>query len=624
MRDRIFVVVFLILITVAVFWRVVGDKFVYDDYEYLVENPHVQDGLTLESAAWAFVSTRCSNWHPVTWLSHLLDCEIYGMKPTGHLLTNLLFHLANVLLLFFILSRMTGYMWRSAFVAALFAVHPLHVESVAWVAERKDVLSTFFLMLTLLAYVRYVKQPGLRRYLLVAGLFALGLMSKPMLVTLPFVLLLLDYWPLGRLKVENGKRRSGVWSQWRGLVTEKWLLFALSLASSVVTLVAQRKGGAVGGLAEYPFGFRVSNALVSYVGYIWKMIWPSGLAAFYPHPGKGLPYWQIIGAGLLLAAVTILVVLVSRKRPYLCVGWLWYMGTLVPVIGLVQVGWQAMADRYTYVPLIGLFIMIAWGVPALLARVGMKNERCLTAPALTIIFILMVLACIQTSYWRDNVTLFERALACTTRNDVAHNNLGLALVGQGKLNEAIEHYRQAIAIRPDSAKVHYNLGIVLAREGKLDEAIAEYETAIRLRPGYVKALDNLSAILVRKGKIGEVAANLSQTLQFDPDNAEAANNLAWILATNEDPKFRNGTKAVELALRACRIAKYKDPSALDTLAAAYAEVGRFEEAVDTAERALAIAASAKQASLANEIRARLYLYERHHPFHCPSVASAKE
>ncbi len=375
MRREILICLFLVLATLTVYWQVGNYEFVnFDDDKYIIENFHVQKGLTRDSVIWAFTATHVSNWHPLTWLSHMLDFQLYGLNPSGHHLTNVFFHLVNTLLLFLVLKLMTGALWRSGLVAALFAVHPLHVESVVWVAERKDVLSTLFWMLTLWAYLGYTKRPGVKRYLVILLAFALGLMAKPMLVTLPFVLLLLDYWPLKR--IELGQSAIGLpaasqpstiankpGAQAFRLLLEKTPMFVLAAVSSVVTFIVQKSGGAVGALETYPFKIRMANALLSYVIYLKKMIWPQNLAVFYPHPGQSLPMWQAAGAGLLLVVVSIAVIRAGRRYPYLPVGWLWYVGTLVPVIGLVQVGDQAMADRYTYVSLIGLFIVVAWGVP---------------------------------------------------------------------------------------------------------------------------------------------------------------------------------------------------------------------------------------------------------------------
>ena len=380
LRRDVLVCLFLIITTFAVYWQVHNHDFInLDDDLYITENDQVQKGLSRESVVWAFTTTHAANWHPLTWLSHMVDFQLYGLNPKGHHLTNVFFHLLNTLLLFFVLQRMTGALWRSGFVAALFALHPLHVESVAWVAERKDVLSTLFWLLTIWAYTWYVERPRRTRYLLTLLTFTLGLMAKPMLVTLPFVLLLLDYWPLGRFQVgqldtalsapgQASLSTRSVWSQTLRLIWEKAPFFALAAASSIVTFLVQKGGGAVRPWERFPITIRIANGLVSYVKYMGKMIWPSDLAVFYPHPGASLPIWQAVAAGLLLLSISIAAIRLAKNHPYLAVGWLWYLGTLVPIIGFVQVGGQALADRYTYVSLIGLFIIIAWGVSDIVAK----------------------------------------------------------------------------------------------------------------------------------------------------------------------------------------------------------------------------------------------------------------
>ncbi len=441
-RLEVIVSVVLIMATLAVYWQVQNHEFVnYDDDLYVTDNPHVKAGLTREGAIWAFVATHAGNWHPLTWLSHMLDCEVYGVNPWGHHLTNLLLHIGNTILLFLLFRHVTGAVWRSTLVAALFALHPLHVESVAWVSERKDVLSTLFWLSTMWTYLRHVESPGFRWYLLALLSFALGLMAKPMLVTLPFVLLLIDYWPLGRLQfgqsnrthesMTPGLQRSSVSS----LIFEKVPFFAISAVSSTVTYIVQLSAGAMPSQDVLPLQVRTANALVSYISYIGKMIWPHHLAVSYPHPGSNLPLWQIAGASLLLVFISALVIRGAGRFPYLVVGWLWYLGTLVPVIGLVQVGSQAMADRYTYVPLIGLFVIIVWGAPNLVRR-WRHGRFLLVSSSGVLLLTLMACTWLQTSYWKDSFTLFQRTLDVTADNWRAHNGLGLALEpldGRGRL-----------------------------------------------------------------------------------------------------------------------------------------------------------------------------------------------
>jgi tetratricopeptide (TPR) repeat protein len=539
MRHDIIVYLFLVGATLVVFWQVANHEFVnFDDDRYVTENPHVQAGVTRQSIIWAFTTDDVANWHPLTWLSHMLDCQLYGVSPKGHHLTNLLFHLANTLLLFFVFKRMTGALWRSGFVAALFAVHPLHVESVAWVAERKDVLSTFFWMLTIWAYLRYIERPAVRRYVLTLFSLTLGLMAKPMLVTLPLVLLLLDYWPLDRLELNQSgsaspSKRQGslivakLKAQNFRLLWEKVPLFALAAISSIVTFVVQRSGGSLGGWNLYPLKIRIANALVSYVSYIGKMIWPQNLAVYYPYPGT-IPIWQAAGAGLLLGLISMAVLRVARRHPYLAVGWLWYLGTLVPVIGLVQMGAQAMADRYTYVPLIGLFIMLAWGIPHLV--MSFRYRRIFLASAAgTVLAASLILTWTQLYHWKNSATLFQQALKVTANNYLAYNNLGNVLDRERKVKQAIAHYVKALQINPNFPSAHNNLGNALAGQGKMDEATAHYVKALQINPNFPKAHYNLGNVLAGQGKMDEAVAHYSKALQLNPDFAGAHNNLANVL-----------------------------------------------------------------------------------------------
>jgi len=467
-RNQYLVILLLLGVTFGAFYRVLGGEFLrYDDDVYITLNPFVKAGLSRVGLIWAFATGYNANWHPLTWVSHMLDVEVFGMNAGGHHLTNLILHLANTMLLFLVLRRMTGFVWRSAFVAALFGVHPLHVESVAWIAERKDVLSTLFWLLTIWAYARYAENPTWTRYLPVVLFFGLGLMAKPMLVTLPFVLLLLDYWPLNRLSFGGkGERTVPVYD----LFLEKVPLFAMTALSCLITFRAQQMGGAVGLLEKLPFAVRAGNALVAYTTYIGKMFWPKNLAVFYPHPGADLPVWQAVVAGLALVSITILVIRAGKPRPYLSVGWLWYLGTLVPVIGLVQVGAQAMADRYTYVPMIGLFIMLAWGLP------GLGGKR-LAVPATLVVCALIAVTWRQVGYWRDSISLFRHAISVTEKNAVMHANLGLALRDRGRTDEAIREYREAIRIDPEFAQAHNNLAVALYFKGDYAEAWKEVHLA---------------------------------------------------------------------------------------------------------------------------------------------------
>ena len=521
----------LVIVTLAVYWQVLNHDFVdFDDDIYVTENPHVQKGLTIEGIKWAFTTTHAANWHPLTWLSHMLDCEIFGLNPSGHHLTNLLLHLGNTLLLFFILEQMTGTLWRSAFVAALFALHPLHVESVAWVAERKDVLVTFGGMLSLLAYQRYVQQHRLISYLLILIFLSLGLMAKPMLATFPFLFLLLDFWPLKRFQWCTDrlcKGEKGTALAVRNslqLIREKVPLLVPVVISSIITFKAQLSSGAVSSLDAFSLKVRVANAFVSYASYVVKAIWPVHLGVFYPHPGDLLPCWQAVGSAVLVAAACFGAIRVSTRYPYVLVGLFWYFGTLIPVIGLVQVGEQAMADRYTYIPLIGLFIIVAWGVPKLSSGLA-RRKKWLAAAATVLISILMVLTWQQVQYWKNSITLFEHSIKVTSNNYKLHYNLGVALVKEGRIDEAVGHYSEALRIQPDSLNAHYNLGNVLARQGRIDEAIAHYLKVLRINPDYAAAHTNLGIALIGKKKFERTIYHFQEALRITPDDINAKNNL---------------------------------------------------------------------------------------------------
>jgi len=857
-KRTVLLCLLLALITGVVYWPVATQGFTnYDDPAYVSGNPHIQGGLTWEGVRWAFASFHAGNWHPLTWLSHMLDCQLYGLRAGGHHVTNLLFHVVNSLLLFGLLQRLTRDGWRvrsgagtlvtpcwpSFFVAALFALHPLHVESVAWVAERKDVLSTFFFLLTMMAYVRYVtsdgwqvargmregaghlesrtsdtqhpassiqhpassiQHPSARRlwYLSTLLLFALGLMSKPMLVTVPFVLLLLDFWPLGRLRkperrMQNeecrrqkaeGDSSSFILHPSSFILLEKLPFLALSAVSCVVTFLIQRGAGAVSSLDALPLGFRVSNALISYVRYAVKMVWPTNLAVFYPAPPEWPLAW-VAGAALFLAGITVLALRLARKAPWFAFGWFWYLGTLVPVIGIVQVGQQAIADRYSYIPLIGLFVVVAWTGAEVGAR-WPKSRVWLGAGATAALAVCGTLTWQQAGYWRDSASLFRHALAVTRDNYVAHNNLGAVLLNegdraaaeghfaeavrlkpnyadalgslglcrekQGRLEEARELYERSLKVRP-SATVHYDLALLLAEQGNLGEARAQYEAALQLKPEFVEAWYNLGALESKQGRPADAARDFSAALRIDPSHvgshlglgallagekkfeeamahfkavlrtapenadahfnlaaalnakgdyagaavefavvcrlhpedaearanlgvallyqgrtAEAAeqfqevlrraqpdarihhylglaldsqgqaeeavahyreavrlspatplylNDLAWSLATNPKPELREGAEAVRLAERACELSGGKEARCWGTLDAAYAEAGRFADALATADKTRALALAAGQPAIARQAEERMALYRAGKPYRNTAPAS---
>jgi len=551
-RPEVMVCLLLVIVTVAVYWQVWNHSFVnFDDGLYVTDNYQVRAGLSPASVKWALTETEAANWHPLTRLSHMLDVQLFGMNAGAHHMTSLYFHLANTLLLFLVFKRMTGCLWQSVFVAAMFALHPLHVESVAWVSERKDVLSTFFWLLTMGGYIRYVERPGKIKFLIPLLFFALGLMAKPMLVTLPFVLLLMDYWPLGRLggammpfvipdvsdRSDNPPAASLIAQPVTGgqralilrLVIEKIPFFALSAASCWMTIYAQRDNGAVASLERFPIVVRVTNALVSYVKYIGKTIWPENLAAYYPHPGI-VSWWWVLGAGLLLVVISILAITTIRPWPWFIVGWLWYLGTLVPVIGLLQVGAQAMADRYTYVPLIGLFIITAWGLPELMA--GWRHKKKLLAwTGAFLLITLMVSSWFQVRHWKNSFTLYEHALHVTQNNYFARDGMGLFLASRGKNDEAIDQYSAALRIRPDFAEAHNHLGNIYKIQGIPDAAIDHYKEALRIKPEYAEAYYNLGHTLAGQGKLADAVKQYSAALTLKPEYPEVHYHLASVLMT---------------------------------------------------------------------------------------------
>ena len=568
----------LVVLTIAAFTGVLSNGFVqYDDGPYVMENEHVRSGLNAESIEWAFTSAYSANWHPVTWLSHMLDVQLYGLDAGRHHRTSLILHVLNVMLLFLLLVRMTKALWPSALAAALFAIHPLHVESVAWVAERKDVLSTLFWLLTFFAWVKFVRGRKRRWYALSLASFSLGLMTKPMLVTLPFTLLLLDFWPLRRITLPLEKASGAI----KNVLLEKAPFFALSAVSCVITFVIQRGAGAVQDVENFPLSGRIANATVAYATYLGKVFWPSRLAVFYPHHHIGLLSWPMAGAALLLAAVTAGVIRLFKRAPYLAFGWFWYLGTLVPVIGFVQVGVQERADRYTYVPLVGIFIAIAWALAAWEAksRPIRLGGICVSALALASLFPVTRL---QVGYWADSASLFGRALAVTKDNYLAHYNVGLLLYNQGNKEEALAHYQEAARIKPDYFHALDNLGNVYADLGRNEEAIAQYTEALRYRPDNAKALSNLGAILLRVNRVPEAIERLQQAVIADPKQAEAENNLGAALkrADRLPEAAQHFQRAVEI-----------NPNfavAHNNLGMTLARQGRYAEARDHFQEALRI------------------------------------
>ena len=751
----------LVVLVVWVFLPSLRNGFVnYDDNLYVTDNLQVQAGLSWQGLVWAFARIHGAGtyWHPLTWVSHMLDCQLYGLQPWGHHLTNLLLHAVNTLLVFFVFWRMTGAVWRCAFLAALFALHPLQVDTVAWIAERKNLLSTLFWLLTTWAYVRYGERPGWGRYALILLFFASGLLCKPALVTLPFVLLLLDYWPLRRFRLSTLNPEPSTTQQPATvgrLVLEKTPLLLLATASSLITLLAHQGLGMLDPASGFPMGLRIENAIVSYVRYLGKTVWPFNLAVFYPYP-DAWPMSEVVLCSLLLVVVSGMAIRAARSRPYLFVGWFWFLGVLVPFIGLVQVGAQAMADRFMYVPVLGLLMPCLWGAAELTAR--WRHRR----TVLAIVGTAAVAACgfathFQVEHWRNGVTLFSHTIAATGNNALAecnlgnalgaqghaqeaiphleealrispayaeaHLNLGVALVTEGKIDEAIVHFetaleirpafadahndlggaflqrgqldeaaaqfrkalelnpgdalvlynlgsallksgrvdqalapfQQALDIRPDFAEAHSKLGIVLLQTGQVDEAIMHFQRALAIRPGLAEAHYNLGkalfkkgredeamvhfqravqlnpnlanvhsdlgSLLLQKGRVNEALTHYEAALELQPGNAYFLNNLAWVLATCPNPEVRNGARAVELAQKAERLSGGNSSAIVGTLAAAYAEAGRFGEAVKAAQRALDLATAQTNTAQADMIRANIALYAAGLPLRDTSQAT---
>ncbi len=715
-RRRAWIAAGLFLLVAIAFEPVRHNEFVeYDDNQYLTENTHIRSGFSRESVGWAFTSGYAANWHPLTWLSHMADIELFGVKPAGHHLHNVLLHALATMLLFLILENMTGAVWRSAFVAMAFGIHPLRVESVAWAAERKDVLCAVFWMLTIAAYLDYVKRGGARRYLLVGLCFALGLMTKPMLVSLPLVLLVLDFWPLGRVRQLPLKpAQPGRAVSLPRLIAEKIPLLMLAAVSCAITYHFQQQGKSMA--PDLPLPFRVANALTSGVGYLGKIFWPGNLAVLYPYPVEW-PLWKPAAAALILVACSALVRSRWSSQPYLAAGWSWYLISLVPVIGLVQVGAQSMADRYTCLPSIGIFIMLAWTATRLSA--GWRRQRLILALLGSLAAIAMVAATrTQLSYWKNSLALFDHTVAVTRNNYVMHHSLGWVLAKQDQLDEAADHFRQALQLHPDpdtnldladllirrkqfdeavtylnrvlqveptNAIAHYDLGVVFQAREKVDEAIDAYEQAVRLDRDNSRAYNNLGILKTEKGLLDEAAECFRQSLRGNPDKAEthrnfavvlqmqdrageavahyrvalqidphddraswslayalhglgrlreaadydrytlrlqpdhprALNDLAWILATTPDRDIQNPAEAISLARKACELTAFKDPDLLDTLAAAQAGARQFNDAIETARKAMDLAKAAGQEELAQAIGTRLQLYQASEPYYEP-------
>ena len=633
-RLKVRLALALFALTIGAYLPVLSHGFLrsFDDAQYVTDNAPVRRGLNAEGFRWAWTTFYASNWHPLTWLSHMLDCQLFGLDAAGHHLTSLLIHTANTLLLFLVLARMTAAPWRSALVAALFAVHPLHVESVAWVAERKDLLSVFFGLLAVGAYVLYTERPGVVRYLLVAAAFVLSLLSKPMLVTLPCLLLLLDYWPLrrrgGRPREPSGAGPARLAGPTPAvLMLEKLPLLALSAASCVVTVLAQM-GQAVVAVDRLALDRRVGNALLACVGYLRKTAWPADLAAFYPYPPDAPPAWQVVAAGALLGALTAGAFLLRRRRPALLVGWLWFLGTLVPVIGLVQVGGQSMADRYTYFPLIGVFLALAWAAPDGVGRIWKPAPRVAASAAAGVLAGCVVLTWIQLGYWSDEETLWRRALQVNEENAVAHVALGIVIYPRGDVDEAERHFVRGMQLAPRYDLAYSSLGTSRLRQGKTDEALALFRAAAEISPTTALHRNNLGLAFLRKGDRDEAGRNFREAIRLEPATAEYHFNLAAVLDEQGDreaaraerdeglrldagwpertrrvaeallqtnvAQMRCPAEALFLAREACAATDGRRPEMLDTLAAAYDAMDDPEEALKTEKEALAAAEAGGQ------------------------------
>ena len=612
----------------------------FDDTDYVTNNPFVKQGLTVAGIGWAFVTFHACNWHPLTWISHMVDGTLFGLNPGAHHCVNVLFHAANAALLFGLLWRLTQKIWPAALVAALFAWHPLHVESVAWISERKDVLSTFFALLSLLSYAKFAKENCRRSFWCALIFFALGLLAKPMLVTLPFVMLLLDFWPLGRIQNEKLKIKN-----FAPLLLEKIPFFALTAISCAITFLAQQHGDAVASLAKVSLGFRLENAPVAVVGYLGKLFWPAGLCAFYPLPER-ISTRQILFALVMLSLISAAAWRWRQSRPYFLTGWLWFLGTLVPVIGLVQVGGQAMADRYTYIPAIGIFIALVFLADEFMERLQTPGIIRIGLAGLTVCACILATE-IQLPFWRDSESLFRRAAAVTPNNDIILVNLGVALNAQGRFEEALAVYRQAEDSGSRSFKFYNNLGNVLRILGRPAESLAEYRKAIQLNPGnaalhlaaanqlaalnrFDEALEEFSAaaqlgpndlilhldaakVFFKSGRDARGLDEFDAALRLEPDNFTTLATIAHYLAANENAAFRDGKGALVLALKADELSGHAQPMIRDILGMALAENGDFTNAIACVQGALDLA-NAAQLKNTGPLQMRLELYKNKQPW----------
>jgi tetratricopeptide (TPR) repeat protein len=674
-KQILFIIALLVVTTLIAYEPMRHNGFVnYDDDRYITQNPEIKAGITWQSLIRAFTQPHYFMWHPLTTITNILDYQLFGLNPLWHHFVSLLFHIANTVLLFWILAYMTGSVWSSAFIAAVFALHPIQVESVAWAAERKTVLSGLFWLLTMLAYIWYTKRPRTGRYIVLFLVYGLCIMTKPTVVTLPLALLLLDYWPLERLNL--GSRSAGKTVPVGRLVIEKVPLLVLSAILAVATFIAQRSGGALATLENISLDYRISNMFISYINYIGKMIWPSRLAVLYPLLHANLIKSAAVVCTLLFILITVLSIYIGRRRKYAAFGWLWYVGTLIPVIGLVQSGGQAMADRYMYIPMLGLLTIAAWGIKEL---VGNRPRLKVIMAVLAGVMLLsaIILTRMQVRLWKNDMTLFEHTLKVTINNSIAENCYGYALVEEGRLNEAVLHLSNALRINPaytdarnnlgkillkqgklneaiacfnelikrgkETAEVHYSLALTLGMQRKYDDAIKHLTAVIKLDPKFPDAHNKIGSALLATGKTEEAITYLNEALRINadqvevyinlgkaysqlgkyepaiqnwtkavelkPNNTDALNNLAWVLATIDEAWVEDANRAIEYAERACELTGYKEPVFMDTLGAAYAAGGRFEDAVRTAQQAIDAAKAGGREDLAGEIDNRIKLYQ---------------
>jgi Tfp pilus assembly protein PilF len=642
-------------LTLGTLWPVTANGFVeFDDLAYVNGNPHVTGGLTRANVVWALGTTEMGNWHPLTWLSLMLDAQLWHVNPRdvdakGFHVTNLLLHLANVLILFAAMVRLTAAPWRSALVAALFAVHPLNVEAVAWVAERKGLLAAFFGLLTVAAYARWARGGGRLTYAAVVLFFALSLMSKAVTVTLPAALVLLDFWPLRRAPLApaplSGDAPAAAPASWRRLLGEKVPLFALALGFSALAPLAQQDAGALRSVSERPLPGRLADTLVNPLSYLRKLAWPSDLAVFYPHESRPLLSPLVLGSAAVMVAVTALALWGWRRRPYLPVGWLWYLGMLLPVAGLVPVGGHSLADRYVYLPMIGIFLLLVWGAAALLAAARLRTLALPLGAAVVAGCVVVTVA--QLPHWHDPVTLWEQALRVTDGNHRAYHNLGAHYLNSGQIDRAADNLAEAVRLRPDKADWRLHLGRALVRQGKWDEARIQFAEALRLDPTmpaaandlgealeqlgdpsgaaeqYRKAVElepasliyrcNLAYALHEAGKTALARAAYDETLRTDPSWPDALSKGVRTWALTGQPPALDPSQAIRQARMASQARREASPDALDALAATYARAGRFDEAVVTARKAHELAVRGRQDELAKTVEGRLHLYEAHHP-----------